>query len=72
MDEASQIVIHVNGTRREVPPLGSVQALLDHLGISAQAVGVLRNGVVVAREDFSGEPVADGDVLEIVRFVGGG
>jgi sulfur carrier protein len=64
--------LKLNGSWREVPDLDTVGAVLDHLGVTHQAVGVLQNGSVVARDSFNREPVHDQDELEIVRFVGGG
>jgi thiamine biosynthesis protein ThiS len=64
--------VRVNGDWQDVPVLETVAALLDHFRIQHQAVGVLQNGQVVAREAFGQAPLQDGDELEIVRFVGGG
>jgi sulfur carrier protein len=64
--------VKVNGEWRDIPDVTTVAALLAHFRISPEACGVLRNGQVVAREAFATEPVAAGDILEIVRFVGGG
>ncbi len=67
-----RVELKVNGGWRETPELPTVGALLTHLGVTHQAVGVLQNGQVVAREAFDREPLHDRDELEIVRFVGGG
>jgi sulfur carrier protein len=64
--------VRVNGDWTELPALDTLAALLDHLRIQHQAVGILQNGQVVAREAFGATAVTDGDELEIVRFVGGG
>lgn len=64
--------VQINGEWREVPDQRSLGALLDHLRISHQAIGVLQNGQVVAKDTFYQVGVRDGDLLEIVRFVGGG
>lgn len=64
--------LKINGQWREVAAVETLGALLDQLQVSHQAIGVLRNGEVVAREAFGRTPVAEGDELEIVRFVGGG
>ncbi len=62
----------VNGEPREIPPGSSVADLLERLGVRADAVVVERNGEIVPREAHASTPLADGDRLEIVRFVGGG
>ena len=64
--------LRLNGEWREAPDLETVGALLDHLKVTHQAVGVLRNGEVVDRAAFDRAPIQDGDELEVVRFVGGG
>lgn len=66
------MTVRVNGETREVPSLKSLGDLLDHLKIQHQAIGILQNGEVVARDTFYQTPFAAGDELEIVRFVGGG
>ncbi|GGY41529.1 thiamine biosynthesis protein ThiS [Parvularcula lutaonensis] len=54
-------------------PLGtSVADLLAHLGIVGGKVAVERNRAIVARSSFDTQMLQDGDVIEIVRFVGGG
>jgi len=62
----------VNGDARELPDGLSVADLLRHLGVRAERVAVERNGTVVKRARHPQEKIANGDVLEIVTFVGGG
>ena len=62
----------VNGDKIELPEGLTVSALLAHLGVRPGRVAVERNGEVVKRARHADEPVRDGDVLEIVTFVGGG
>jgi sulfur carrier protein len=62
----------INGEERRVAEVDTVAALLDHLHVSHQAVAVMVNGAIVARERYAEYPVKERDVLEIVRFVGGG
>ena len=50
----------------------SIAYLLDHLNISSSSVAVEKNGIIIDRSEFDKEILADGDVIEIVRFVGGG
>ena len=65
--------IVLNGASRELPdgPL-TVTGLLEHLELGPQPVLVERNGLAVLRREFDETPVADGDVIEIVRMVAGG
>jgi sulfur carrier protein len=62
----------VNGDPVELPEGLTVAALLRHLDVRAERVAVERNGAVVRRARHADEKLAEGDVLEIVTFVGGG
>ena len=64
--------ITLNGDVTDVPPALTVQTLLRHLQIDARVVAVERNRVVVKRAKYAETPLADGDEIEIVAFVGGG
>ena len=61
----------VNGERREAPEGFTVLQLLQMLGIRGR-VAVERNGTVLRQAEHSETRLADGDVLEVVTFVGGG
>lgn len=62
----------VNGEQLELPDGLTVQSLLVHLSLSFDRVAVERNGLVVKRARHAEEKLREGDVLEIVTFVGGG
>ena len=64
--------VTVNGSRREVPGGLSVQGLVEHVGLAEGPVAVEINGVIIPRARHGEHPVAPGDVVEIVHFVGGG
>jgi thiamine biosynthesis protein ThiS len=64
--------ITLNGEARTVDPGTSLQQLLDALEVNCDALVVQRNDDIVARAQFADTPLADGDTLELVRFVGGG
>jgi thiamine biosynthesis protein ThiS len=50
----------------------TVAQLLALLQLEATLVAVERNRAIVAREEFGRTLLQNGDLLEIVRFVGGG
>jgi sulfur carrier protein len=50
----------------------TVSALIAHLDLAGGPVAVERNGEVVPRADHASTELRDGDVVEIVHFVGGG
>lgn len=60
----------VNGERRELE-VSTVADLFGVLGLVSAHYVVERNGVICERP-FEGVCLSDGDVLEIVQFVGGG
>lgn len=64
-------VLTVNGEQRKsaAPDLA---ALLAELDIDASTVVAEHNGRIVEHACFSGALLSDGDVVELVRFVGGG
>ena len=68
----SELSIVVNGTPRTVPGPISLSGLLEHLGLDPRAVVVERNRTIVRRPNLADTPVAEGDVIELVHFVGGG
>jgi sulfur carrier protein len=62
----------VNGDPVEVADGTTVSQLIDTLELSGGPVAVERNGEVVRRADHPSTRLADGDLVEIVHFVGGG
>ncbi|MBK8994774.1 MAG: sulfur carrier protein ThiS [Myxococcales bacterium] len=62
----------VNGELREVPDGLTVRGLVEHLGLTEGPVAVEKNREVVPRAEHASVALADGDVIEIVHFVGGG
>jgi thiamine biosynthesis protein ThiS len=62
----------VNGEVRELPEGATVREMLDSLGVKPERVAVERNLEVVKRDRWTETRLAEGDVLEIVQFVGGG
>jgi thiamine biosynthesis protein ThiS len=64
--------ITLNGEPYDVAAPVSIAELLAQLEIDARRVAVEHNLVVVKRSAFGETAVGDGDVVEIVNFVGGG
>ena len=65
------ISITVNGESRRTAS-GSIADLVRSLELDPGKVAVERNGEIVPRSTLAKVAVANGDVLEIVHFVGGG
>jgi thiamine biosynthesis protein ThiS len=64
--------VTVNGEPRQVPGPATLLDLLAHLGLDARTVVVERNREIVRRARLGETPVAEGDAIELVHFVGGG
>lgn len=66
------MTIQLNGERYEIPTPLTVEALLARLEIDARRVAVEVNELVVKKAHYGDTVVAEGDVVEVVNFVGGG
>lgn len=66
-----QLSLTVNGEPRRAAP-GTVADLVRSLELDPAKVAVERNGLIVPRSTLGDVALVDGDVLEIVHFVGGG
>jgi thiamine biosynthesis protein ThiS len=65
--------ITVNGAPRTTPAGASLDDLLRTLGLDPRLIVVEHNGAILRdRAGFAARPIAAGDVLELVHFVGGG
>lgn len=63
----------VNGEAQDIdPPVSTVLALLERLGLAERRVAVEVNGAIVRKAAWEAAALADGDKVEIVQFVGGG
>jgi sulfur carrier protein len=69
---ANEILVHVNGESKQLPPGTSVRGLLDHLGLNPGRVAIEYNLEILPKTKWDTTQVAPGDRLEIVQFVGGG
>ena len=68
---APPLTLTVNGeTRRS--SAATIAELVRELELAPEKVAVERNGEIIPRSTLSDAPLADGDALEIVHFVGGG
>jgi thiamine biosynthesis protein ThiS len=69
----SRLTLRVNGETRDVPTGWTIQTLLDDLRLDARLVVVERNREILRdRSTLPEVRLQDGDVLELVHFVGGG
>ena len=66
------IILTVNGEKRKLEGPVRLTAFLETLDINPRYVAVAHNGTVLQRQQWPDVTLQDGDVLEIVRMVGGG
>jgi sulfur carrier protein len=66
------MTLTINGEVRAVGELASLAALVASLGLDPRKVAVERNLEIVPRSAYAVTPIADGDRIEIVHFIGGG
>jgi sulfur carrier protein len=64
--------VSVNGEPLVLPDGLTVRGLIEHLGLADGPVAVERNREVVTRATHATTSLCEGDVVEIVHFVGGG
>ncbi len=66
------IELRINGKQVELEKPISLITYLKRLGVNARAVAVEVNGVILDRAEYAHATLREGDVVEIVRMVGGG
>jgi len=66
------VQLTINGESRTVSDAGTVEQLLLTLNLDPRSVVVELNREIIRRPAIATTAVADGDVVEIVHFVGGG
>jgi len=66
------IQVTLNGKRVELDGVRTVADLLRARGLDPRLVAVEHNGEIVPRDRYEERELRDGDVLEVVHFVGGG
>jgi sulfur carrier protein len=66
------MTLTINGEDRSFDGLTNIASLVIALGLDVRKVAVERNLEIVPRSTYAATPIADGDRIEIVAFVGGG
>jgi sulfur carrier protein len=64
--------ITLNGKPRTINAVANIPGLLSMLNVRPEQVAVAINGEVIRRADWPAAKVREGDVIEVVRAVGGG
>jgi thiamine biosynthesis protein ThiS len=66
------LTVTINGEIRNLSGALCVRDLLSGLGMDPAKIAVERNLEIVPRSAYGRTPIADGDRIEIVHFIGGG
>jgi len=64
--------VTLNGEPRQLRDGVTVADLVVELGLRARRIAVEINLDILARDDYERRALRDGDVVEIVHFIGGG
>jgi len=62
----------INGRQEELDHPLSIAAFVQSLPVKSRFVAVAKNGEVVPRERWRKAEIREGDIIEVVRMVGGG
>ena len=64
--------ITLNGKPHELQVHTSIQELLDQLRLDCLQIVVEHNRNIISRQRLAETVLQDGDILEVIHFVGGG
>ena len=68
-----QMTITINGEEYADLTQGiNMSGLLAHLGLHEKKIAIERNREIVPKSGYANVVLKDGDVLEIITFIGGG
>lgn len=62
----------INGEAQTVNPGQTIADVINQLSLNQRRIAVELNREIVAREQYGGRALQEGDQIEIVHFVGGG
>ena len=72
MTRKDTVTVHLNGKDRQIQGGLTVHALLESLELNPSLVVVEINREILDRGRYGEVEVVEGDLLELVHFVGGG
>ena len=64
--------VRVNGEELDMPGGATVAVLIERLRVATPRVAVERNREIIPKAQYASTELREGDVLEVVEFVGGG
>ena len=72
MSIVALVQVTLNAEKREVAVGTTVVDVIGMLDLDGRRIAVEINGAIIARESYAARALEDGDVVEVVHFVGGG
>jgi hypothetical protein len=64
--------ITLNGNTHIIEERASIAELIAYFRLDARKVAIEHNLCIIPANEYAGTYVADGDVVEVVQFIGGG
>ena len=64
--------ITVNSETKEVAPKTTLVSLITDMGLNPVTVVVECDGKIIKRDEYDSLVLQEGNILELIRFVGGG
>jgi len=64
--------ITCNGETKDIDPGTTLVALINNLGLNPDTVVVECDGRIIKRDEYDTLVLTEGNIIELVRFVGGG
>ena len=71
-EPVTMITVTINGKQQQLDGPTTIAAYVQTLPVDQRHVAVALNGEVVRRDRWPHTTIEDGNVIEIVRMVGGG
>ncbi len=62
----------INGETHLFAPSSTLATLVEALALDVRKVAIEQNLTIIPRSLYGQTPIADGDRIEIVQFIGGG
>jgi sulfur carrier protein len=62
----------VNGSMKEIDKIANVEELVHSLVETDKGLIVELNGKIIKRDHWKRQAVVEGDIVELIKFVGGG
>lgn len=65
-------MVRINGVEKDVHAGSNLKDILEQAGYKLDVIAVQLNGSIITKEHYPTQSLSDGDVIEVVAFVGGG